>query len=77
MAAALDAQHAAIELLSAVNGELLEEVSFQVFQGPQFNREDKGWYYEPREVATGDLNADGRMDLGILVHDKLVIHLGE
>ncbi len=77
MAAALDAQNAAIELLSAVDGELVEAVSFQVFQGPQFNREDKGWYYEPREVATGDLNADGRMDLGILVHDKLVIHMGE
>ncbi len=77
MAAALDAQNATIEMLSVVNGALAEEVSFQVFQGPQFNREEKGWYYEPREAATGDLNADGRMDLGILVHDKLVIHLGE
>jgi hypothetical protein len=77
MAAALDAQNASIELLSARTGKLAEEVSFKVFQGPQFNRDEERWYYEPREVASGDLNADGLMDLGILVHDKLVIHLGE
>jgi hypothetical protein len=77
MAAALDAQHATIELLSFKNQALTEEVSFQVFQGPQFNRDETGWYYEPREVASGDLNADGLMDLGVLVHDKLLIHLGE
>ena len=77
MAAALDAKNASIELLSVRDGELVEEVSFKVFEGPQFNREDKNWYYEPREVASGDLNADGLMDLGILVHDKLLIHLGE
>ncbi len=77
MAAALDAQNASIELISVKDRELAEVVSFQIFQGPQFNREEDGWYYEPREVASGDLNADGRMDLGILVHDKLLIHLGE
>jgi len=77
MAAALDAQNAAIELLSAREGQLVEEVSFRVFQGPQFGQDDDRWNYEPREVASGDLNADGMMDLGILVHDKLVIHLGE
>ncbi|MDT8287840.1 MAG: hypothetical protein RQ748_12080, partial [Elusimicrobiales bacterium] len=77
MAAALDARNAAIELISVHDGQLTEEVSFAVFQGPQFNRNDKAWYQEPREVASGDLNADGLMDLAILVHDKLVIHLGE
>ena len=77
MAAALDARNATIELLSVRDGELTEEVSFAVFQGPQFNRDDKGWFYEPREAASGDVNGDGLMDLAILVHDKLVIHLGE
>ena len=77
MAAALDAKNASMELIAFRDGTLTEELSFKVFQGPQFNRDEKGWYYEPREVASGDLNADGRMDLGILVHDKLVIHLGE
>jgi len=77
MAAALDAKNASIEVLSVQDGKLTEEVSFKVFQGPQFNREEERWYYEPREVASGDLNADGLMDLGFLVHDKLVIHLGE
>jgi hypothetical protein len=77
MAAALDARNATIELLSVRDGRLTEEVSFAIFQGPQFNRDNKGWYYEPREVASGDVNGDGFMDLAILVHDKLVIHLGE
>jgi hypothetical protein len=77
MAAALDAKNASMELISFREGALTEELSFKVFQGPQFNRDEKGWYYEPREVAAGDLNADGLMDLAILVHDKLVIHLGE
>jgi hypothetical protein len=77
MAAALDAKNASMELISFRNGALMGELSFKVFQGPQYNRDEKGWYYEPREVASGDLNADGLMDLGFLVHDKLVIHLGE
>ena len=80
-------QYAAVELwrgnmlrhslIAYRDDALIEELSFKVFQGPQFNRNDKDWFYEPREVASGDLNADGLMDLGILVHDKLVIHLGE
>jgi hypothetical protein len=77
MAAALDAKNASIELISVQDGKLTEEVSFKVFQGAQFNNDEERWYYEPREVASGDLNADGLMDLGFLVHDKLVIHLGE
>ena len=77
MAAALDAQNASMELISFKDGTLKEALSFKVFQGAQFNRDEKGWYYEPREVVSGDLNADGLMDLAILVHDKLVIHLGE
>jgi hypothetical protein len=77
MAAALDAKNASMELISFRNGALMGELSFKVFQGPQYNRDEKGWYYEPREVASGDLNADGLMDLAFLVHDKLVIHLGE
>jgi len=77
MAAALDAQNASMELIAFQEGTLTEELSFKVFQGPQFNRNEKGWYYEPREVASGDLNADGLMDLAFLVHDKLLIHLGE
>jgi hypothetical protein len=77
MAAALDAKNASMELIAYRDDALIEELSFKVFQGPQFNRNDKDWFYEPREVASGDLNADGLMDLGILVHDKLVIHLGE
>jgi hypothetical protein len=77
MAAALDAKNASIELISVQDGKLTEEVSFKVFQGAQFNNEEDRWYYEPREVASGDLNADGLVDLGFLVHDKLVIHLGE
>ena len=77
MAAALDAKNASMELIAFQDDALTEKLSFKVFQGPQFNRDEKGWYFEPREVASGDLNADGLMDLAILVHDKLVIHLGE
>jgi hypothetical protein len=77
MAAALDARNASLELISAGPQGLEEEVSFKVFQGPLQIQEERGMRFEPREVATGDVNGDGLMDLGILVHDKLVIHLGE
>lgn len=77
MAAVLNAENASIELISARDGKLIEEVSFEIFQKSDFSGEEQVRSFEPREVASGDLNGDGINDLGLLVHDKLVIHLGE
>jgi hypothetical protein len=33
--------------------------------------------YEPHDLAAGDFNGDKMGDMAVLVHDKLIIYLGE
>jgi hypothetical protein len=35
---------------------------------------DQEGSWEPRELATGDVNGDGRMDLVILCHDRILVY---
>jgi len=77
MAAALDAQNSSVEIMSADNGILKNEVVFAIFQnaGSGFNK--PAITYEPREITSGDLNGDGIKDLGVIVHDKIIFYTGE
>ncbi len=77
MIAAVDPANRAIELVDLKNGELQQEVAFEVFLTSDFADMGKSRGTEPHDVESGDLNGDGIGDLAILAHDKLLIYLGE
>ena len=77
MAALLDAGNRSIELVAYRDGKLGSELVFEVFQDPGFNNRMTEDVYEPHDLADGDFNGDRIRDLAVLVHDKLIIYLGE
>lgn len=63
-------------LLARAGAELRHALEFRVFEERQF--EDEGSFeHEPRELVAADLDGDGKADLALLVHDKLVVYLQE
>jgi hypothetical protein len=75
MLAMLDSNNHSVELVGLKGQQLTEELVFEVFQDPGF-REPVSTY-EPHAVGTGDFNGDKIRDMAVLVHDKLIIYLGE
>jgi hypothetical protein len=75
MLAMPDSNNRSIELVGIKDQKLTEELVFEVFQDPGF-REPVSTY-EPHALGTGDFNGDNIQDMAILVHDKLIIYLGE
>ncbi len=77
MTALLDANNRSVEMVSLREDKLWEELVFEVFQDAGFNEQLSSDIYEPHNLGSGDINGDGIRDLVILVHDKLLIYLGE
>jgi hypothetical protein len=79
MAALLDGNNRSIELVSFKEGTLKEELVFEVFQDPGFSNQIQmaESMYEPHDLGTGDFNGDNIQDMAVLVHDKLILYLGE
>ncbi len=79
MAALLDANNRSVELVSFKEGKLKEELVFEIFQDPGFNNRMQMTesIYEPHDLGTGDFNGDNIRDMAVLVHNKLIIYLGE
>jgi hypothetical protein len=77
MAALLDANNGSVEIVGMRNGKLVEELVFNVFQDPGFRNQLSETDYEPHDLTSGDFNGDNIRDLAILVHNKLIIYLGE
>jgi hypothetical protein len=75
MLAMLDSNNRSVELVGIEGRELTEELVFEIFQDPGFHEPDSN--YEPHSIATGDINGDNIRDMVVLVHDKLIIYLGE
>lgn len=76
MVAIVDRANRGVEILAEINGELVHQVAFEIFQDSGFGGGTSS-EFEPHDLASGDINGDGIGDLAILVHDKLVIHYGE
>jgi len=77
MVALIDPANRAIELVSLADGELKQELLFEVYLTSDFVNRKQNRGTEPHDVESGDLNDDGIGDLVVLSQDKLLIYLGE
>jgi len=77
MAAMLDSRNRSVEVVGFKDGKLEEELVFEVFQDPGFNNQMAENNYEPHDLGNGDFNGDNIRDIAVLVHNKLIIYLGE
>jgi hypothetical protein len=59
----------------AAGGSLEHALGFEVYEKKSF--EDQNPEREPREVRCADVDGDGRTDVTLLVHDKLIVYLQE
>lgn len=71
----VDPANRAVEIVSRKGDQLEKELIFEIFLTSDFAEQSRGT--EPHDVESGDLNGDGIGDLVVLVHDKLLIYLGE
>ncbi len=60
-----------VQILAGSEGRLERAVAVPVFETPPSDQPDS----EPRELATGDLDGDGRTDFVLLAHDRVLIYL--
>lgn len=61
--------------LGGTGGSLEHALGFEVYEKKSF--EDDNPEREPREVRCVDVDGDGRTDITLLVHDKLIVYLQE
>ena len=69
-----------LEFFRAASPEAQEwksELYFPVFQSDPHYRGKQGYEYEPHDAAVMDINADGVLDLCLLVHDRLLLYVAE
>ncbi len=65
--------HHLIEVVAAHKTSLEHAVKWPVFEQRIFERGDRG-DNEPRELLVRDVTGDGRADIAILVHDRLIVY---
>ena len=53
---------------------MLHATGFPVFESRLFSGGD-GLEYQPRQVSIADVTGDGRSDVILLVHDRVVLYL--
>ncbi len=61
-------------ILSARDGNLKRALAFRVFEKKGLGEETRR---EPREVLCTEIDGDGKLDLALLVHDKLLVYIQE
>ncbi len=71
----MDSQQHNLEILAVgPAAKLTRALRWQVYEEKTF-RQMSGRNIEPREIALGDVDGDGRQDIMALVHDRLVVYL--
>jgi hypothetical protein len=59
-----------VQILAGTPDGLARALAVPVFETPPSQNPDS----EPRELATGDLDADGRTDIVLIAHDRILIY---
>jgi hypothetical protein len=62
-----------VQILAGGKNQLARALAIPVFETSPSDSPDS----EPRDMATGDLDGDGRLDFALLVHDRVLIYLQE
>ena len=62
-----------MEILRPAGGDLARALYWKLFEEKNFDGEGGGGL-EPREAAIADVTGDGRNDLILLVHDRVLIY---
>lgn len=72
---AIDSGDHVLEILSGGCGDgWTNELYFTIFEKNRFNRQSRGSTSQPREMLIGDFNNDGRDDLVLLIHDRVLLY---
>jgi hypothetical protein len=73
---ALDPQHNVVEVLARDEAAKawVSRLHFRVFETDAHHQGRKGQALEPREVVVADVTGDGKKDLLLLVHDRVLIY---
>ncbi len=69
--AIVDGRLPGLHVIARTDKGLERALSIPVYEAPPSGEPDN----EPREVATGDLDGDGRCDLVLLAHDRILVYL--
>lgn len=62
-----------VEIITPRNGELVHAINFRIFEEKGFGRE-RSEGMQPREALIADVTGDGRDDLILLVHDRVLVY---
>jgi hypothetical protein len=62
-----------IAIAALANGVLTHVLQFPIYEESIFER-DGGGGKEPRELALADVTGDGKLDVAILVHDRILVY---
>ena len=73
--AAVEGVRHALELITPRDGALQRALGFKVFEESNLSENDSNG--EPRELVCADLSGDGKDDLAVLCHDKLILYVQE
>lgn len=69
---AVDGARGELEILAGTADSFIPALGFPVFEKKTFSGGGRG--VEPRAVLVEDLDGDGLADIGLLIHDRLVIY---
>ncbi len=76
--AAVDAEHHTVEILGRdAAGAWGSRLHFRVFETDPHYEGNRGNDQEPRDLLVADVTGDGKADLVLLVHDRVLVYPGE
>lgn len=72
----LDPTNSVVEILAHDDeaGEWVSRLHFKVFEADEHFQGRRGESYEPREAIVADVTGDGKNDLILLVHDRVLVY---
>ena len=71
---AVDHAHAALEILEMAEEGISPQVRFRVFEEKRMTQAMVRNVGEPRELLVEDVTGDGRADLVLVVHDRILVY---